>query len=69
MDSEAGRQGLLQLVGLLGVEDTESVEVLLAPDFKLDDILGALDFDAPGVLAPGREQEVLDLADLLPHDR
>jgi hypothetical protein len=64
---EAGGQGLLQLVGLVGVEDGQGVEVLGAPHFELDDILGALDLDAPGVLAPGREEEVLDLVDLLRH--
>jgi hypothetical protein len=38
------------------------------PDFEFDDILsGALDLDAPDVLAPGGEQEVLDLTDLLQH--
>lgn len=67
MDGEAGRQRLLQLVGLVSVEDGQGVEVLGAPDFELDDILGAFDLDAPGVLAPGGEQEVLDLADLLRH--
>ena len=67
MDCEAGGKRLLQLVGLVGVEDTQGVEVLAAPDFELDYILAALDLDAPGVLAAGREQEVLDLVDLLPH--
>ena len=67
MDCEAGGKRLLQLVGLVGVEDAQGVEVLAAPDFELDYILAALDLDAPGVLAAGREQEVLDLVDLLPH--
>lgn len=67
MDGEAGGQGLLQLVGLVRVEDGQGVEVLGAAYFELDDILGAFDLDTPGVLAPGGEQEVLDLADLLRH--
>jgi len=52
---EARGQGLLQLVSLVGVEDGQGVEVLGAPHFELDDILGALDLDAPGVLAPSGE--------------
>jgi len=67
LDGEAGRQRLFQLVGLVSVGDGQGVEVLRAPDFELDDILGAFDLDAPGVLAPGGEQEILDLADLLRH--
>ena len=67
MDGETGRERLLQLVGLVGVEDAQGVEVLAAPDFELHHILAALDLDAPGVLAPGREQEILDLIDLLAH--
>lgn len=64
---ETGGQRLLQLVGLVGVEDGQGVEVLGAPDFELDDILGTLDLDASGVLTPGGEKEILDLADLLRH--
>lgn len=67
MDCEARGKRLLQLVSLVGVEDAQGVEVLAAPDFELDYILAALDLDAPGVLAAGREEEVLDLVDLLPH--
>ena len=67
MDGKTGGQRLLQLVGFFGVEDAEGVEVLGAPDFELDDILGALDLDAPGVLAPRRQEEVLDLINLLRH--
>lgn len=67
MDSKTRGQGLLQLISLVGVEDAQGVQVLGAPDFELDDILGALDLDAPGVLAPGRQEEVLDFVDLLRH--
>jgi hypothetical protein len=55
VDGKTGGQRLLQLVGLIGVEHAQGVEVLGAPDFELDDILGALDLDAPGVLAPSGE--------------
>lgn len=66
-DGETGGQGLLQLIGLVRVEDTQRVQVRLAPNFELHDILGAFNLDAPGVLAASREQEVLDLHDLLGH--
>lgn len=36
-----GRKGLLQLLGLLGIVEDESVEVAVAPDLELD---GALAF-------------------------
>lgn len=67
MDGETGGKRLLQLVGLVGVEDAEGVEVLAAPYFELHHILAALDLDTPGVLAPGREQKILDLINLLAH--
>jgi hypothetical protein len=59
------REGLLELVGLVGVEDAEGVEVAGAAHLELDGVLGPLDPHRPRVLAPRRQQEVLDLVDLL----
>lgn len=56
---------LLELVGLVGVEDAEGVEVLGAPNLELDGVLGPLDPHRPRVLPPRRQEEVLDLVDLL----
>ena len=60
-----GRQGLLELVSLVGVCDAQGVQVLAAADLELRHISRLLDLHRPGVLPPGREQEVLDLIDLL----
>jgi len=59
-------QRLLELARLLGVGDNERVEVARAADLELGDpTRGLLDADGTGVLATGREEEVLDLVDLL----
>ena len=59
-------QRLLELARLLGVGDDERVEVARAADLELGDpTRGLLDADGAGVLATGREEEVLDLVDLL----
>ena len=59
-------QRLLQLARLLGVGDDERVEVARAADLELGRAVGGLlDADGASVLAAGREEEVLDLVDLL----
>ena len=58
-------EGLLELVGLVGVEDAERVEVPGAAHLELDGVLGPLDPHRPRVLPARRQQEVLDLVDLL----
>ncbi len=67
LDSEARGQGLFQLVRLIGVKHTQRVEVLLAPHLELHHILASLDLHRPRVLPARRQQEVLDLTDLLRH--
>jgi hypothetical protein len=56
---------LLQLVGLLSIEDTEGVQVLGAAHLELDNILAPLDLHGTSILPPRSEKEVLDLMDLL----
>jgi len=56
---------LLELGGLVGVVDAEGVEVPGAANLELDGALGPLDPHRPRVLPPRRQQEVLDLVDLL----
>ena len=56
---------LLQLVCLLSIKDAEGVQVLGAAHLELDGVLGPLDPHQPRVLPPRRQQEVLDLVDLL----
>ena len=53
------REGLLELVGLVGVEDANGVEVAGAAHLELDGVLGPLDPHRSRVLAPRRQQEVL----------
>ena len=65
LDRQARRQRLLQLVGLLEVLHAERVEVLAAAHLEFDNVLRLLDLDGLGVLPARRQQEVLDLADLL----
>ena len=60
-------QGLLQLLCLLFVCDDQGVKVSAASKFQLHIILIFLDLDRPGVLAPGREQEVLDFLNFAGH--
>jgi hypothetical protein len=55
---------LLQLVCLLSIEDTESVQVLGAAHLELDNILAPLNLHRTSILPPGGEKEVLDLMDL-----
>ena len=45
LDSQAGRQRLLELVRLLQILDAQGVEVLAAADLELDDVLRLLDLD------------------------
>lgn len=63
--ARTGRERLLELVGLVGVVDAEGVEVPGAAHLELDGALGPLDPHRPRVLPPRRQQEVLDLVDLL----
>ena len=56
---------MLQLVCLLGVEDTEGVQVLGAAHLELDNIFASLDFHSACILPPSSKEEVLDLMDLL----
>ena len=63
--AQTWRERLLELVGLVGVVDAEGVEVLGAAHLELDGVLGPLDPHRPRVLPPRRQQEVLDLVDLL----
>jgi hypothetical protein len=58
-------EGLLQLVGLLGVIHAQRVEVLGATNLELDSILAPLDPHRAGILPPCGEKEVFDLVDLL----
>merc|ERR1712137_842993 len=67
LDVEARGQGLLELVGLVGVSNAEGVEVLGAADLELGHVARLLDLDGPGILPPGGKEEVLDLVDLLRH--
>ena len=60
LHGQTGGQGLLQLLCLLFVCDDQGVKVSAASNFKLHIILIFLDLDRLGVLAAGREQEVLD---------
>ena len=60
-------QGLLQLLCLLFLCDDQGVKVSAASKFQLHIILIFLDLDRLGVLAPGREQEVLDFLNFAGH--
>lgn len=58
---------LLQLVGLLGVKDAQSVEVLGASNLELDNILASLDFHGSCIFPSCGKKEVLNLVNLLRH--
>ena len=58
-------EGLLQLVSLLRVEDTEGVQVLGAAHLELHNIFAPLDFHRASILPYSSKEEVLDLMDLL----
>ena len=62
---ESRWEGLLQLIGLVGVMDAQGVQVLAAPDLELGHVSGLLDLDGARVLPAGGQQEVLDLVNLL----
>jgi hypothetical protein len=59
------RQGLGELVGLLGVGDAEGVQVARAADLELDNAVSLLDLDGARVLSAGLLEEVPDVRDLL----
>ena len=57
---QARGKRLLQLVSLVPVRHAERVQVARAPHLELRDVASLLDLDAPCILAPCREKEVLD---------
>ena len=65
LNVESRWEGLLQLIGLVGVMDAQGVQVLAAPDLELGHVSGLLDLDGARVLPAGGQQEVLDLVNLL----
>ena len=56
---------MLQFVSLLGVENTEGVEVLGAADLELHNIFAPLDLYRASILPSCCEEKVLDLVNLL----
>ena len=62
-------EGLLELVGLLGILEDKGVKVTLAADLELDGrgLLAALDASRAGVLAAADLDEVLDVGDFSWH--
>ncbi len=60
-------QTLSQLIGLLGILDTQGVQVLGATDLELGASGTLADLDHLGVLAAGLLEEVTDVGDLLGH--
>jgi hypothetical protein len=58
-------QRLLELVGLVGVGDAEGVEVPRAADLELGHLAALLDLHGPRILPPRREEELLNLLNLL----
>lgn len=58
-------QRLLELLGLVTVRDAQREEVRGAANLKLGHAVGLLYLDGLGVLAPCRQEKVLDLVDLL----
>lgn len=62
-------EGLLELIGLLGILEDKGVEVTLAADLELDGggLLAALDASRAGVLAAADLDEVLDVGDFSWH--
>ena len=70
---ELGGDGLLDLLGLLGIGDDEGVEELAAADLELSELaLGAelhvaLDLNVAGVLAGADGEEFLKVLDLTGH--
>eukprot|EP00275_Glaucocystis_incrassata_P000459 EC119323.1.p1 GENE.EC119323.1~~EC119323.1.p1 ORF type:complete len:109 (-),score=14.44 EC119323.1:23-349(-) len=67
LHSQAWGKGLLELVGLLRVCDTQRVQIPTASDFELRYTSRLLDLDRLGVLPTSRQQEVLDFVNLLRH--
>ena len=65
LDGQTRGQGLLELVRLVGVVDAQRVQVLRAAHLELGARPGLLDLHALRILAARREEEILDLVDLL----
>lgn len=59
------RKRLLQLVSLLRVKHTKSIEVLGAANLELHHIFASLDLDRTGILPSCCKKEILDLMNLL----
>ena len=67
LDGEARRQRLFQFVCLLSIGHAERVQILATPNLEFGHRLRLLDLDGLGILPPGSQEEILDLADLLGH--
>ena len=61
------RQTLSQLIGLLGILNTQGVQVLGATDLELGASGALADLDHLGVLTTSLLEEVTDVGDLLGH--
>ena len=59
------RQRLFQFVCLLSICHAERVQILATPNLEFGHRLRLLDLDGLGILPPGSQKEILDLADLL----
>ena len=66
---QARGKRLLQLVSLVPVRHAERVQVARAPHLELRDVASLLDLDAPCILAPCREKEVLDCLGVVGRER
>ena len=58
-------QRLFELLSLVSVGNSQSVQVLGAPDLELGGLLGLPDLHRLSILAPGCQEELLDVTDLL----
>jgi len=69
LDLELRREGLLELLGLVGVLKDKGVEVALAANLELDlgALAAALDASGGSVLSPGNLNELLDITDFARH--
>lgn len=63
--SPTWRKRLLQFVSLLGVKDTECVEILRTTNFELNSIFAPLDLNRSCIFPSGSQEEILDFVNLL----